>query len=71
MSLAADVIVLSSPIYFCSMTLQMKAAIDRTYSFYQGLAGKTFYFIITCAAPEECLQNGQTDLKVCHVKISV
>lgn len=49
----ADVIVLSSPIYFYSMTAQMKAVIDRTYSFYQKLAGKTFYFIITCAAPEE------------------
>ena len=51
--LAADVIVLSSPIYFYSMTAQMKTVIDRTYAFYQGLAGKTFYYIITCAATEE------------------
>ena len=50
--LAADVIVLASPIYFYSMTAQMKAAIDRTYAFYQQLEGKTFYFIITCAAPD-------------------
>lgn len=49
----ADVIVLSSPIYFYSMTAQMKAVIDRTYSSYQKLKGKTFYFIISCAAPEE------------------
>ena len=32
--LAADVIVLASPIYFYSMTAQMKAVIDRTYAFY-------------------------------------
>ena len=51
--LDADVIVLSSPIYFYSMTAQMKAVIDRTYSFHQKLAGKTFYFIISCAAPEK------------------
>ena len=50
--LAADVIVLASPIYFYSMTAQMKAVIDRTYAFYPQLAGKTFYFIITCAAAD-------------------
>jgi len=48
--LAADVIVLASPIYFYSMTAQMKAVIDRTYAFYQQLEGKTFCFLITCAA---------------------
>ena len=31
--LAADVIVLVSPIYFYSMTAQMKAVIDRSYAF--------------------------------------
>lgn len=51
--IAADVIVLASPIYFYSMTAQMKAVIDRTYAFYQQLGGKTFYFIITCAANDE------------------
>jgi len=48
----ADIIVLASPIYFYTMTAQMKAVIDRTYAFYQQLSGKTFYFIITCAAPD-------------------
>jgi len=51
--LAADVIVLASPIYFYSMTGQMKTMIDRSYAFFTQLAGKTFYFIITCGAPEE------------------
>lgn len=50
--LEADCIVLASPIYFYSMTAQMKTAIDRTYAFYRQLAGKTFYFLITCGAPE-------------------
>ena len=50
--LAADAIVLASPIYFYSMTAQMKAVIDRTYAFYQQLEGKTFYFLITCGAPD-------------------
>ena len=50
--LAADVIVLASPIYFYSMTAQMKAVIDRSYAFYQQLAGKTFCFLITCGATD-------------------
>ena len=50
--LEADVIVLASPIYFYSMTAQMKAVIDRTYAFFSQLAGKTFYFIISCAATD-------------------
>lgn len=49
----ADVIVLASPIYFYSMSSQLKALIDRTYAFFNELDGKTFYFIITCAAPDE------------------
>ena len=53
--LEADVIVLASPIYFYSMSAQLKAVIDRTYAFFQELAGKTFYHIITCAAPDESL----------------
>ena len=50
--LAADIIVLASPIYFYSMTAQLKAVIDRTYAFYQQLEGKTFYFLITCGATD-------------------
>lgn len=50
--LAADIIVLASPIYFYSMTAQLKAVIDRTYAFYQQLEGKTFHFLITCGATD-------------------
>ena len=51
--LAADVIVLASPIYFYTMTAQLKAVIDRTYAFFSDLKGKTFYYVITCAADSE------------------
>ena len=51
--LSSDAIVLSSPIYFYSIASQLKAAIDRTYAFVEQLQGKTFYFLITCAAPTE------------------
>lgn len=50
--LEADVIVLASPIYFYSMTAQMKTLIDRTYAFFSELKGKTFYFLTTCGAPD-------------------
>ena len=30
----------------------MKAVIDRTYAFFNELKGKTFYFLITCAATD-------------------
>ena len=51
----ADVIVLASPVYFYSINAQLKAVIDRSYAFFSQLAGKTFYFIISCAAPDEAL----------------
>lgn len=50
--ITADIIVLSSPIYFYSMSAQLKTMIDRTYAFYSELKGKTFYFMISCAAPD-------------------
>lgn len=50
--LAADGIVLATPVYFYSMAAQMKILIDRCLGFYKGLAGKQFYFIITAADPE-------------------
>lgn len=52
-TLAADVIVLASPIYFYSMPAQLKAVLDRTYAFFSQLAGKTFYFLVTCAATDD------------------
>lgn len=51
--LASDVIVLASPVYFYSITGQLKTLIDRTYSKFSMLSNKEFYFIISCAAPYE------------------
>lgn len=44
---AADVIVLASPVYFYSMTGQMKTLIDRTYNHEKDLSEKEFYYIVT------------------------
>lgn len=43
----ADVIVLSSPVYFNNMTGQMKALIDRVYGYEKDLGGKEFFYIAT------------------------
>ena len=47
--LAADVIVLASPVYFYGMNGQMKTFIDRTVPQYTKISDKDFYFIITAA----------------------
>lgn len=43
----ADVIVLSSPVYFNNMTGQMKTLIDRVYGYEKDLGGKEFFYIST------------------------
>lgn len=43
----ADVIVLSSPVYFYNMTAQLKALIDRTYGHEKDLNDKEFFYIST------------------------
>ena len=49
---AADAIVLASPIYFYSISAQMKAMIDRCMADYQSIRDKTFYLIVTAADPQ-------------------
>ncbi len=46
---AADVIVMATPVYFYTMNAQMKTIIDRTFSRYTEIIGKDFYFIVTAA----------------------
>ena len=48
----ADVIVLSSPVYFYSIDAQLKAVIDRTVARWTEIKGKEFYYIATCADEE-------------------
>lgn len=47
--IAADVIVMATPVYFYTMDAQMKTLIDRTYSRYMEIRDKEFYFIATAA----------------------
>ena len=46
---AADVIVLATPVYFYTMCGQMKTLIDRTCPGYTHIKDKDFYFILTAA----------------------
>ena len=45
----ADVIVLSSPVYFYSIDAQLKAVIDRSVARWTEIKNKEFYYIVTCA----------------------
>ena len=47
--LAADVIVMATPVYFYTLSAQMKTLIDRTCARYTEMGGKEFYFILTAA----------------------
>ena len=47
--IAADVIVMATPVYFYTMNAQMKTVIDRTCSRYTEIKNKEIYFIISAA----------------------
>lgn len=47
--LAADVIVMATPVYFYAMSGQMKIMIDRCCGPYVQMKGKEFYFLATAA----------------------
>ena len=51
--LAADVLVLSSPVYFYSISAQLKAVIDRTVARWTELANKELYYIATAAEEDD------------------
>ncbi len=51
--LAADVIVMSTPVYFYTMNAQMKTLIDRCCGKYTEMTNKQFYFIITAADDDQ------------------
>lgn len=50
---AADVVVLATPVYFYSMSAQMKTLIDRTCPVYTKISDKKFYIIATAADGSE------------------
>lgn len=47
--IAADVIVMATPVYFYTMAAQMKTLIDRTCSRYTEIKDKEFHFIVAAA----------------------
>lgn len=47
--IAADVIVMATPVYFYTMCGQMKTMIDRCCARYTEISGKEFYFIVAAA----------------------
>lgn len=49
----ADIIVLSSPVYYMNITGQLKTLIDRTFGRYMEMKDKEFFYITACADAEE------------------
>jgi multimeric flavodoxin WrbA len=47
--IAADVVVMATPVYFYTMNGQMKTLIDRTCPRYTEISNKDFYFIVAAA----------------------
>jgi len=48
----ADVLVLASPVYFYSVSAQIKALMDRTVARYTEIKNKIMYYIIAAADPD-------------------
>ena len=58
--LAADVLVFASPVYFFSISSQLKMFMDRTYAVIEKIRDKKFYFIATAEGPSDTFMD---DLK--------
>ena len=54
---AADVLVLATPVYFYSMDGQLKTLIDRTLPRYTEIRDKEVYFIATAAAGRGAMER--------------
>ncbi|MGN1008060.1 MAG: flavodoxin family protein, partial [Butyricicoccus sp.] len=55
--LAADVIVMASPVYFYSINAQMKAVIDRSVARWLEIKNKEFYYIMTAAEASDTVMD--------------
>lgn len=53
----ADIIVLATPVYFYSMSAQLKTFIDRTLPRYTEITNKDFYLIATAAAGKYSMER--------------
>lgn len=56
--MAADVIVLASPVYYYSISAQLKALFDRTVAIYPKLTDKTYYYLFTMADTDRAKFDG-------------
>ncbi len=54
---AADVLVLASPVYFYSVSAQLKAVIDRTVARWLTIKNKEFVYIMTSAEDTESVMD--------------
>lgn len=59
--LAADVIALATPVYFYTMTAQLKALIDRSVAVYPNIKNKTFYYIMAMADTQKEMFKGTVE----------
>ena len=55
--ISSDVIVMASPVYFCSINAQMKALIDRCVAKWLNIKDKEFYYIMTVAEDSESVTD--------------
>lgn len=55
---AADVIVFASPVYFYSISAQLKALFDRSAVIFPNLTGKQYYFLMTMADENKAMFEG-------------
>jgi multimeric flavodoxin WrbA len=60
---AADVIVLATPVYFYTMNGQLKTLIDRTLPRYTEIRNKEFYFIATAADEKASMERTMDGLR--------
>ncbi len=65
--IAADVIVLATPVYFYTMCAQLKTVIDRCCAKYTKIVNKEFYFIATAGEGEEAALDGTFDSLRCFL----
>ncbi len=62
--LAADVIVMGTPVYFYSICAQMKTLIDRSSPYYERMGGKMFGFVMTSADEDPaCMDRTLEDFR--------
>lgn len=59
--LEADVLVMATPVYFYTMSAQMKTLIDRCCGLYTAMKNKEFYFILTAAENDRSLLERTVD----------